>query len=95
MRRRDGAADPKGGAEQPKGEGLARREPPPPSPARRLLAPDEGQYIHTMTRITRVALRQSGGLAEQRVWSRLRGAGVEGFKLRRQHDTRSTSPVCR
>ncbi|MFC7378083.1 endonuclease domain-containing protein [Brevundimonas sp. GCM10030266] len=31
-------------------------------------------------------LRQSAGLAEQRVWSRLRGGGVEGFKVRRRHD---------
>ena len=31
-------------------------------------------------------LRQSAGLAEQRVWSRLRGGGVAGFKVRRQHD---------
>ena len=30
-------------------------------------------------------LRQSAGLAEQRVWARLRG-GVEGIKVRRQHD---------
>lgn len=31
-------------------------------------------------------LRQSAGLAEQRVWARLRGGGVDGFKVRRQHD---------
>ncbi|MDQ8027520.1 MAG: endonuclease domain-containing protein [Brevundimonas sp.] len=31
-------------------------------------------------------LRQSAGLAEQRVWSRLRGGGAEGLKVRRQHD---------
>ena len=31
-------------------------------------------------------LRQSAGLAEQRVWARLRGGAVEGFKVRRQHD---------
>ena len=30
-------------------------------------------------------LRQSSGLAEQRVWARLRGGAVEGFKVRRQH----------
>ena len=31
-------------------------------------------------------LRQSAGLAEQRVWARLRGGAVEGFKVRRQHE---------
>ena len=31
-------------------------------------------------------LRQSSGLAERRVWARLRGGAVEGFKVRRQHD---------
>jgi very-short-patch-repair endonuclease len=31
-------------------------------------------------------LRQSGGLAERRVWERLRGGAVEGIKVRRQHD---------
>ncbi len=31
-------------------------------------------------------LRQSAGLAEQRVWARLRGGAVEGVKVRRQHD---------
>ena len=31
-------------------------------------------------------LRQSSGLAEQRVWARLRGGAVEGIKVRRQHD---------
>ena len=31
------------------------------------------------------ALRQSGGLAERRVWARLRGGAVDGWKLRRQH----------
>ena len=31
-------------------------------------------------------LRQSAGLAEQRVWARLRGGAVEGIKVRRQHD---------
>ena len=31
-------------------------------------------------------LRQSSGLAEQRVWSRLRGGAVEGIKVRRQHE---------
>jgi len=30
-------------------------------------------------------LRQSAGLAERRVWTRLRGGVVEGFKVRRQH----------
>jgi very-short-patch-repair endonuclease len=30
-------------------------------------------------------LRQSAGLTEQRVWARLRGGAVEGFKVRRQH----------
>ena len=30
-------------------------------------------------------LRQSAGLAEQRVWARVRGGAVEGFKIRRQH----------
>ncbi|CAN5292548.1 DUF559 domain-containing protein [soil metagenome] len=32
-------------------------------------------------------LRQSAGLAEQRVWARLRGGAVDGFKVCRQHDT--------
>ena len=32
------------------------------------------------------ALRQLAGLAEQRVWSRLRDGAVEGIKVRRQHD---------
>lgn len=32
------------------------------------------------------ALRQSAGLAEQRIWARLRGGAVEGIKVRRQHD---------
>ena len=31
------------------------------------------------------ALRQTGGLAEERVWSRLRGGAVDGWKVRRQH----------
>ncbi|WP_396594394.1 endonuclease domain-containing protein [Brevundimonas sp. R86498] len=31
-------------------------------------------------------LRQSAGLAERRVWARLRGGAVEGFRVRRQHD---------
>ncbi len=31
-------------------------------------------------------LRQSAGLAERRVWARLRGGAVEGIKVRRQHD---------
>ncbi|GLK49086.1 hypothetical protein GCM10017620_20590 [Brevundimonas intermedia] len=30
-------------------------------------------------------LRQSGGLAEDRVWTRLRGGAVDGWKVRRQH----------
>ena len=30
-------------------------------------------------------LRQSGGLAEDRVWGRLRGGAVDGWKVRRQH----------
>ena len=30
-------------------------------------------------------LRQTAGLAERRVWARLRGGAVEGFKVRRQH----------
>ena len=31
------------------------------------------------------ALRQTGGLAEQRLWARLRGGAVAGWKVRRQH----------
>lgn len=31
-------------------------------------------------------LRQSAGLAEQRVWARLRGGAVEGFRVRRQQE---------
>ena len=31
------------------------------------------------------ALRQTAGLAEQRLWARLRGGAVDGWKLRRQH----------
>ena len=31
------------------------------------------------------ALRQTDGLAEQRLWARLRGGAVDGWKLRRQH----------
>ena len=31
------------------------------------------------------ALRQTGGLAEERVWLRLRGGAVDGWKVRRQH----------
>lgn len=31
------------------------------------------------------SLRQDGGLAEDRVWSRLRGGAVDGWKVRRQH----------
>jgi very-short-patch-repair endonuclease len=30
-------------------------------------------------------LRQGGGLAEDRIWARLRGGAVDGWKLRRQH----------
>ena len=30
-------------------------------------------------------LRQSGGLAEDRIWARLRGGAVDGWKMRRQH----------
>ena len=30
-------------------------------------------------------LRQSAGLAERRVWERLRGGAVEGLRVRRQH----------
>ena len=31
------------------------------------------------------ALRQSGGLTEDRIWARLRGGAVDGWKVRRQH----------
>ena len=31
------------------------------------------------------SLRQTGGLAEQRIWARLRGGAVDGWKVRRQH----------
>jgi len=31
------------------------------------------------------SLRKSAGLAEERIWQRLRGGGVEGHKFRRQH----------
>ncbi len=31
------------------------------------------------------ALRQAGGLAEERVWARLRGGKVDGWKVRRQY----------
>ena len=31
------------------------------------------------------SLRSSGGLAEDRVWARLRGGAVDGWKVRRQH----------
>ena len=31
------------------------------------------------------SLRQSTGLAEARAWARLRGGGVDGWKVRRQH----------
>ncbi len=31
------------------------------------------------------ALRQTAGLAEQRLWARLRGGAVGGWKMRRQH----------
>ncbi|TFW14367.1 DUF559 domain-containing protein [Brevundimonas intermedia] len=30
-------------------------------------------------------LRQSGGLTEDRIWARLRGGAVDGWKVRRQH----------
>jgi len=30
-------------------------------------------------------LRQSSGLAEDRIWARLRGGAVHGWKVRRQH----------
>ena len=30
-------------------------------------------------------LRQIGGLAEDRIWARLRGGAVDGWKVRRQH----------
>ncbi len=30
-------------------------------------------------------LRQVGGLAEERIWARLRGGAVDGWKVRRQH----------
>ncbi|MFN7533916.1 MAG: endonuclease domain-containing protein [Brevundimonas sp.] len=41
----------------------------------------------TRSRLTSRArgLRQSGGTAEARVWARLRGGAVDGWKLRRQH----------
>jgi very-short-patch-repair endonuclease len=31
------------------------------------------------------SLRQATGLAEARAWARLRGGGVDGWKVRRQH----------
>jgi very-short-patch-repair endonuclease len=31
------------------------------------------------------SLRQTSGLAEERVWARLRGGAIDGWKLRRQH----------
>jgi very-short-patch-repair endonuclease len=31
------------------------------------------------------SLRRTGGLAEARVWARLRGGAVDGWKVRRQH----------
>ncbi|MDZ4362609.1 endonuclease domain-containing protein [Brevundimonas sp.] len=31
------------------------------------------------------SLRQTGGLAETRVWARLRGGAVDGWKVRRQY----------
>ena len=31
------------------------------------------------------SLRQDGGLAEARVWARLRGGAIDGWKVRRQH----------
>ena len=41
----------------------------------------------TASRLTPRArsLRTTGGLAEQRVWARLRGGAVDGWKVRRQH----------
>ena len=30
-------------------------------------------------------LRQNGGLAEDRIWARLRGGAIDGWKVRRQH----------
>jgi len=41
----------------------------------------------TSSRLTPRArsLRQSDGLAEERVWARLRGGAVDGWKVRRQH----------
>ena len=33
-------------------------------------------------------LRQIGGLAEDRMWARLRGGAVDGWKVRRQHPVR-------
>ena len=41
----------------------------------------------TANRVTPRArsLRQSGGLAEDRVWARLRGGAIDGWKVRRQH----------
>lgn len=31
------------------------------------------------------SLRQRGGMAEARIWARLRGGTVDGWKIRRQH----------
>ena len=41
----------------------------------------------TINRLTPRArgLRQVGGLAEERIWARLRGGAVDGWKVRRQH----------
>ncbi|MFN3354342.1 MAG: endonuclease domain-containing protein [Brevundimonas sp.] len=41
----------------------------------------------TASRLTPRArsLRQTGGLAEDRIWRRLRGGAVDGWKVRRQH----------
>ena len=41
----------------------------------------------TASRLTPRArsLRTAGGLAETRIWARLRGGAVDGWKMRRQH----------
>ncbi len=31
------------------------------------------------------SLRQTGGMAEEKMWARLRGGAVDGWKVRRQH----------
>ena len=64
-------------------------DPHPSRYARHLLPPGEGKYRRCMppSRLTPRArsLRQSGGLAEERVWARLRDGAVDGWKIRRQH----------